>query len=53
MTVQRSATLLAALGLLLGGRAQAGLLDSPPLSLGGASASIAISKVTLGMKLRF
>jgi hypothetical protein len=35
MTVQRSATLLAALGLLLGGRAQAGLLDSPPLSIGG------------------
>ena len=35
MTMQRSATLLAALGLLLGGRAHAGLLDSPPLSIGG------------------
>ena len=35
MTTHRSATLLAALGLLLGGHAHAGLLDSPPLSLGG------------------
>jgi hypothetical protein len=35
MTTQRSATLLVALGLLLGGRAHAGLLDSPPLSIGG------------------
>src|SRR6202008_115248 len=35
MTMQRSASLLAALGLLLGGRAHAGLLDSPALSIGG------------------
>jgi hypothetical protein len=35
MTMHRSATLLAALSLLLGGHAHAGLLDSPPLSLGG------------------
>jgi hypothetical protein len=35
MTTQRSAALLAAVGLLLGGRAYAGLLDSPPPSIGG------------------
>jgi hypothetical protein len=40
MTTHRSATLLAALGLLLGGRAHAGLLDSPPLSIGGESGKV-------------
>jgi hypothetical protein len=35
MTTQRSATLLAALGLLLGGPVHAGLLDSPPLGIDG------------------
>ncbi len=40
MTTHWSATLLAALGLLLGGRAHAGLLDSPPLSIGGAPGKI-------------
>ena len=37
---QRSAALLAMLGLLLGGRAHAGLLDSPPPTIGGQPGKI-------------
>ena len=40
MTTHWTATLLAALGLLLGGHAHAGLLDSPPLSIGGEPGKI-------------
>jgi len=40
MTTPWSAALLAALGLLLGGRAQAGLLDSPPLSIAGEAGKV-------------
>jgi len=35
MTTRRSAALLAMLGLLLGGRSHAGLLGSPPPTIGG------------------
>jgi hypothetical protein len=40
MTTKRSATLLAAVALLLGARARAGLLDSPPPSISGQPGTI-------------
>jgi hypothetical protein len=40
MMTQRSATLLAALAFVLVGGAHAGLLDSPPLSVGGQAGKI-------------